>query len=70
MQMKTEFLGLNSLFIRASLACNFIKRETLAQVFSCEFWAIFKNTFFTEHLRTTASASFITTIKLKNNLTF
>ena len=29
--------------------------ETLAQVFSCEFCEIFKNTFFTEHLRTTTS---------------
>ena len=36
-------------------ACNFIKKETLAQVFSCEFCEIFKNTIFTEHLRTTAS---------------
>ena len=36
-------------------ACNFIKKETLAQVFSCEFCDISKNTFFTEHLRTTAS---------------
>ena len=35
-------------------ACNFIKKETLAQVFSCEFCEIFKNNFFTEHLRTTA----------------
>ena len=26
-------------------ACNFIKKETLAQVFSCEFQEIFKNTF-------------------------
>ena len=26
--------------------CNFIKRETLAQVFSCEFYEISKNTFF------------------------
>ena len=34
---------------------NFIKKETLAQVFSCEFCEIFKNTFFTEHLWTTAS---------------
>ena len=25
--------------------CNFIKKETLAQVFSCEFCEIFKNTF-------------------------
>ena len=34
-----------------------IKKETLAQVFSCEFYEISKNTFFTEHLWTTASAS-------------
>ena len=34
---------------------NFIKKETLAQLFSCEFCQIFKNTFFTEHPRTTAS---------------
>ena len=32
-----------------------MKKETLAQVFSCEFCKISKNTFFTEHLRTTAS---------------
>ena len=36
-------------------ACNFIKKETLAQVFSCQFCEIFKNTFFTEYLQTTAS---------------
>ena len=36
-------------------ACNFIKKEILAQVFSCEFCEISKNTFSTEHLRTTAS---------------
>ena len=35
----------------ASMACNFIKKETLAQVFSGEFCEICKNTFFTEHLR-------------------
>ena len=32
-------------------ACNFNKKETLAQVFSCKFCEISKNTFFTEHLR-------------------
>ena len=37
------------------LSCNFIKKETLAQGFSCEFCKIFKNTFFTEHLWMTAS---------------
>ena len=35
--------------------CNFIKKETLAQVFSCEFCEISKKTFFIEHLRATAS---------------
>ena len=30
-------------------------QKALAQVFSCEFCEIFGNTFFTEHLRTTAS---------------
>ena len=32
------------------LASNFIKEESLAKVFSCEFCEISKNTFFTEHL--------------------
>ena len=27
-------------------ACNFIKKETLTQVFSCEFCEIYKNTFY------------------------
>ena len=31
--------------MKNSKACNFIKKETLAQVFSCEFCEIFKNTF-------------------------
>ena len=35
--------------------CNFVKNETLAQVFSCEFCDISKNILFTEHLWTTAS---------------
>ena len=30
-------------------------KETLAQEFSCEFYEIFKNTFFTEHTQVTAS---------------
>ena len=41
-------------------ACNFLKKEALAQVFFCEFWEIPKNMFPTEppaeHLQTTASA--------------
>ena len=31
-------------------ACNFIKKGTLAQLFTCEFFEISKSTFFTEHL--------------------
>ena len=31
-------------------ACNFIKKGTLAQMFSCKFSDISKNTFFKEHL--------------------
>ena len=40
-----------------SQVCNFIKKETMAQVFSCEFCEISKNAFFTEHLRATASVT-------------
>ena len=35
--------------------CNFIKKETLAQVFSSGFCEISKSTFSTEHLQMTAS---------------
>ena len=34
----------------SSQSCNFIKKETLAQVFSCEFRKIFKNSFKDHHL--------------------
>ena len=34
--------------------CNFVKKETLALTFSCEFCEIFKSTFFIKHIRTTA----------------
>ena len=39
--------------------CNFIKNETQAQVSSCEFCEIFKNSFFTEHFRMTSSEIYI-----------
>ena len=35
---------------RSEPACSLIKKEALAQVFSCEFCEISKNSFFTEHL--------------------
>ena len=31
-------------------ACNFVKKETSAQVFSCQFCEIFKSTYFAGHL--------------------
>ena len=45
---------------------NFIKKETLVKVFSCEFCEISKNTFFAEHLWATASEQF--KMKLKKTL--
>ena len=44
------------------LGCNFIKKETLAQVFCCDFWEISKNNVFTEHICATPSGS-LTMIK-------
>ena len=38
---------------------NFIKKETLAQMFSCEFYEIFKNTFFKRTPLVAAFNSFI-----------
>ena len=35
--------------------CNFIKKETLEEVFPCEICKISENTFFPENLRTIAS---------------
>ena len=45
-----------SFLIKLQTYCNFIKKETLSQVFSCEFCEVFKNTFLAEQLRVTASA--------------
>ena len=39
------------------VACNFIKKETLAQEFSCEFCKIVQNTYFVEHLRPAVSGT-------------
>ena len=38
-------------FNKVTVACNFIKKDILAQVFSCKFCEISKNTFLTERLR-------------------
>ena len=42
-------------------ACNFIKTESLAQVFSCEFCEVSKNTFF---YRTPLVAAFVRKLQL------
>ena len=42
--------------------CNFVFKETPTEMFSCEFWEIFKNTCFVEHLRT---AIFLMSIRQK-----
>ena len=47
--------------------CNFIKREALAQMFSCEFYEISKNTLFTEHLWTTASINYFLFLRSSNS---
>ena len=39
-------------------ACNFIKKESLAQVFSCKFCKISKNTFFHRTPQVAASENF------------
>ena len=46
--------GLFLIKLQAS-TCNFIKKQTLTQAFSCEFCEIFKNILFVEHFRVTAS---------------
>ena len=43
---------------KSTATCNFIKKETLAQVFSCEFCEIFKKTFFHRTPQVAASAEY------------
>ena len=47
----TKFTGKHLCQILFFSKVQLLKRETLAQVFSCEFCEIFKNTFFIEHLQ-------------------
>ena len=46
-------------------ACNFIKKETLAQVFSCKFCEIYMSNFSTEHLRVTASDKYLIFLSIR-----
>ena len=52
----------------AALACNFIKKESLAKVFSCEFSEISKNTFF-QRTSQVAASKLIVFKKIKDSLT-
>ena len=45
------------MFLERSQACNFIKKKTLGQVFSCEFCDFSKNTYFYRTPLVAASAS-------------
>ena len=48
---KGKPLVLESLFNKVAEACNFIRKGLLQhKVFSCEYYEIFKSTFFTEHI--------------------
>ena len=47
---------------RVAEACNFIKKDALAQVLSCEFCETFKNTFFKEQFWTTASEHLVSNV--------
>ena len=47
-----------------------MKKETPAQVFSCDFCKISKNTFFKEHLQTIASAYIMSTENLQPFFSF
>ena len=47
---------LESLFkIKLQAGLQYYQKETPTQVFSCEIYEVFKNTYFEEHLRTTVS---------------
>ena len=54
---KKVFLKFSKIYMKTPVpeSCNFIKQETDTQVFSFKFCEIFKNCYFTEYLRTTAS---------------
>ena len=60
----TKFTGKHlcqSLFFNkvAGLGCNFIEKETLAQMLSCEVCVLFKNTYFYRTTLVAVSASYI-----------
>ena len=53
--VKKMFLKILQKSSENSYAGNFIKKETPANVFSCEFWEILKFTYFEKHLRKATS---------------
>ena len=55
-----EYFTLESVFNKAAVlrVCNFIKK-TLTQMISCEIYKLFKNNYFEEHLRASASKNYL-----------
>ena len=53
--MNLAFKGLRFYIHVKPAVCNFIKKEARVHEFSSEFIEIFENTYFVEHLQTTAS---------------
>ena len=53
--LKESFFNKVTGLVCTGLVCNFVKKETFAQVFSGKFCKVFKNTFFTEYLWEIAS---------------
>ena len=68
LEVATRGVLWKNVFLRPKLpkACNFIKKETLGQVFSCEFCESSKNTF---SYRAPLAAASIMECKFKNKLT-
>ena len=49
-----HYLG-KSNYVQHTQACNFIKKETPLQLFSCEFFEISRTMYFAKHIQTAAS---------------
>ena len=69
-QNKIYYLGkIYFCFAIIKLLKHTIKKEALAQMFSCEFCEISKNSFFTEHFRVTTSKQ-VTEMRVCNRMTY
>ena len=64
---KNTCVGVSFLIKLQALGLQLIKKDNLTHVFFSEFCEIFKNTFFTEHLRVAVSIQWNTGLKWVNN---